>query len=144
MQTLKKNRVGFSLTEAMLATVVLGIAAAGILLPFASGASLQNEGANRTLAVKLASDLMEEILTKPFDQIIGSFGSYSEPYGHVKDSEGGTLSGGVYNRLSRDSNCVYFYTAQESGAGSPRFILASVRVYDNGRQIAEVRRLISK
>ena len=45
-----------------MATVVLGIAAAGVLLPFVSGAAVQAEGAHRTLAAKLASDLMEEFI----------------------------------------------------------------------------------
>ena len=40
----KARQRGFTLAEAMLATVVLGIAAAGILLPFTSGATVQAEG----------------------------------------------------------------------------------------------------
>ena len=65
-----KNQKGFSLAEAMIATVVLGIAAAGVLLPFTSGATVRAEGMRRTLAAKLASDLMEEIIGTEFDQII--------------------------------------------------------------------------
>ena len=51
-----KNRKGFSLAEAMMATVVLSIAAAGVLLPFTSGARVRAEGMRRTLGAKLASD----------------------------------------------------------------------------------------
>ena len=54
---LRTNK-GFSLAEAVMAVVVLGIAAAGILLPFTSGAAVQAEGVHRTLAAKLAADLM--------------------------------------------------------------------------------------
>lgn len=35
---------GFTLAEAMMATVVLGFAAAGVLVPFVSGASVRAEG----------------------------------------------------------------------------------------------------
>ncbi len=42
---------GFTLAEAMMATVVLGIAAAGVLLPFASGAGVRAEGAHEHLAL---------------------------------------------------------------------------------------------
>jgi len=62
------SRRGFTLAEAMMAVVVLGIAAASLLLPFVSGAAVRAEGINRTLAARLASDLMEEIVNTPFDQ----------------------------------------------------------------------------
>ena len=53
-----------------MATVALSIAAAGVLLPFASGARVRAEGMNRTLGAKLASELMEEIVSTPFDRIM--------------------------------------------------------------------------
>jgi len=63
-----KHRNGFTLAEAMIATVVLGIAAAGVLLPYTVGAAVRAEGTRRTLAAKLAGDLMEEIVSTPFDR----------------------------------------------------------------------------
>ena len=44
------NMRGFTLAEAMIAVMVLGIAAASVLLPFVSGAAVRAEGINRTLA----------------------------------------------------------------------------------------------
>jgi prepilin-type N-terminal cleavage/methylation domain-containing protein len=139
-----RNREGFSLAEAMMAVVVLGIAAAGVLLPFASGARVRAEGVRRTLAAKLGSDLMEEILKVPFDQIVGSYNGYTEAEGQVKDSNGTVFSDSNYSNFSRDVSCEYVYVPQESGAGEAKFIRVTVRVYYSGKQIAIINRLISE
>ncbi len=141
-----KNQKGFSLAEAMIATVVLGIAAAGVLLPFTSGAVMRAEGMRRTLAAKLASDLMEEIIRTEFDQIIGKYGTHTEPRGHImKDFDTlAKFTDPMYANFSRDASCVYVYVPQESGAGEFKFIRATVRVKYNGGEIVSLRRLISK
>ena len=82
------HRRGFTLAEAMLAVVVLGIAAAGLLLPFSSGARLRVEGMHRTLGAKLASHLMEQIVHTSFDQIMDDYDGYSEAEGQVKNAAG--------------------------------------------------------
>lgn len=125
-----KNREGFTLAEAVIATVVLGIAAAGVLLPFTSGVSVRAEGERRTLAAKLASDLMEEIIKTPFNQIVTNY-NYTELHSN-------------YAKFNREVNCVKVYVPQESGTGEAKFIRATVRVYYKGREIAIINRLISK
>jgi prepilin-type N-terminal cleavage/methylation domain-containing protein len=137
-----KNPNGFTLAEAMIATVILGIAAAGILLPFTSGQIVRAEGAHRTLGAKLAADLMENIINTPFNQIVVGY-HYSEPKGQVKDSAGVIFTDLNYANYSRNVSCSYVYVPQESGTGQPKFILATVRVYYNGKQIAIINRLIS-
>jgi prepilin-type N-terminal cleavage/methylation domain-containing protein len=139
-----KNLNGFTLIEAMIAVMVLAIAAAGILVPFTSGAMVRAEGIHRTLGAKLAADLMEEIVKSPFDSIVSTYNNYTELQGSVKRTDGVLFSGPVYSKLSRKSTCVYVYVPQESGVASAKYILATVRVYYNGKQIAAVRRLISK
>ena len=139
-----KNRRGFTLAEAMMATVVLGIAAAGVLLPFTSGSAVQADGVRRTLAAKLAGDLMEEIIATPFDQIVSSFDGYSEPQGQIKDAAGAVFSDLNYANFSRDVNCGCVYVPQETGDKESEFILATVRVYYNGGEIAIINRLISQ
>jgi len=139
-----KNQCGFSLAEAMIATVVLGIAAAGVLLPFTSGARVQVEGIRRTLGAKLAADLMEEIINTSFDQIITSYDGYTEPQGQVKDASGTVFTGSNYANFSRDVSCEYVYMPQENGATEPEFIRATVRVYHSGKQLADVNRLIAR
>jgi hypothetical protein len=117
---------GFTLAEAMMATVVLGIAAAGVLLPFASGAKVRAEGLRRTLAANLASDLMEEIISTEFSQIIPMYGTYPEE----------DLSS-TYAKFSRGASCAWDETQDF-------FILVTVWVKYNGREIAVINRLIAK
>ena len=138
-----KNRKGFTLAEAMIATVVLGIAAAGVLLPFTSGAAVRAEGTHRTLAAKLASDLMEEIVKTPFDQIIANYDGYVESQGQVKDVSGAVFTDSNYTNFSRDVTCEHVYVSQESGEGEPKFIYVIVRVFYCGREIAAITRLVS-
>ena len=120
------------------------MAAAGVLLPFVKGAAVRAEGMHRTLGAKLASDLMEEIVTAPFDQIITRYDGYSEPQGQVRDASGEVFTDLSYARYSRDVSCVYAYVPQESGAGAPKFILVSVRGCYGGREIATISRLVSE
>ena len=138
-----KNRKGFTLAEAMIATVVLGIAAAGVLLPFAGGAVLRAEGTCRTLAARLAGDLMEQIVKTPFDQIIANYDGYSEPQGQIKDTSGVVFTDSNYANFSRDVSCVYVYMPQESGDGDAVFIRIIVRVYYRGEEIVTISRLLS-
>jgi len=139
-----KTRKGFSLAEAMIATVVLGIAAAGVLLPFTSGASVRAEGYRRTLASKLAGDLVEQIIQSPVEEIIANY-NYSEPQGDVKDVSGVVFSDLIYSKFSRDVSSGYFdVSAQEIVPTETDFILVSVRVYYEGGEMAVVNRLISR
>jgi prepilin-type N-terminal cleavage/methylation domain-containing protein len=143
MASYYKHRKGFTLAEAMIATVVLGIAAAGVLLPFTSGAAVRAEGTRMTLAAKLAGDLMEEIVNTPFEQIITGYDEYTESQGQVKDASGIVFTDLNYANFSRDVACEYVYMPQESGDGDLKFIRIIVRVYYQGAEIAAISRLVS-
>ncbi|MHC4084032.1 MAG: type IV pilus modification PilV family protein [Planctomycetota bacterium] len=161
-----QNHKGFTLAEAMIATVVLGIAAAGVLLPFTSGATVRAEGTRMTLAARLAGDLMEEIVSRPFHDPDGTlydynpgpeagentfsdfdnvddFDGYTEPQGQVKDASGIVFTDLNYAGFSRDVVCEYVYMPQESGNTGPKFVRVVVRVYYRGGEIATVSRLVS-
>ena len=138
------GRRGFTLVEAMMATVVLSIAAVGVLLPFTSGAAVQAEGMRRTLGAKLASDLMQEIVNTPFNQIVADYGTFSEAQSQVKDAGGVVFTDSNYAMLSRNSMCNYVYVPQENGTGVTKFILVTVRVYYSGKEIAIINRLVSE
>ena len=139
---------GFTLAEAVMAMVVLGIAAAGVLLPFSSGARVQAEGLRRTLAAKLASDLMEEIIATDFDHIVNKYGTYTEPQGHIiRDFfTADEFTDPMYANFSRTASCVEVYVPQQAPReeGQCNFILVTVQVYYSGRQIATINRLISR
>ena len=126
-----------------MAMVVLGIAAAGVLLPFTSGASVRAEGQRRTLAAKLAADLMEEVVKTPFGDIVDKY-NHTETQGQVKDSSGAVFTDDNYACFSRTVSCTEVYVPQESQTGAVKFILAIVQVDYNGREIAVINRLISK
>ena len=140
MRSNHKNLKGFSLAEAMMATVVLGIAAAGVLLPFVSGMRVQAEGMHRTLGAKLAGDLMEWFINTPFEDIVADGGGYvDEPQGQIRDVSGALFSDSdpAYANFSRGAN--YGYDASQ-----PFFVIVTVWVKYNGNEIASLSRLITK
>ncbi len=141
---LGKTAGGFTLAEAMLATVVLAIAAAGVLMPFVAGASVRAEGQRRTLAAKLGADLMERIVNTDPNEIVTTWDGYNEDQGDVTDMTGAIFSDPVYAQYSRDANCVDVYVGSESGDDTPIFIRATVNVYYHGKQIGSVSRLIAQ
>jgi prepilin-type N-terminal cleavage/methylation domain-containing protein len=121
---------GFTLAEAMMATVVLGIAAAGVLLPFTGGAKVRAEGIRATLAANLASDLMEEIINTTFYDIQDEYPEATVP---------------LYPNFSRGAICEKVNVPISPGTYSTdvEFILVTVKVKYNGREIAVINRLIS-
>ena len=126
-----------------MAVTVLGIAAAGVLLPFSGGARIRAEGVRTTLGAKLASDLVEKALNTPFDQLVASY-NYSESQGQVLDAAGQVFTDSNYANFSRDVSSEYVNVAQESGAEAPKFILVTVQAYYSGTVIATVNRLVSR
>ena len=141
----KKQCKGFSLAEAMLAMVILAAAASSILLPFASGAAVRVEGARRTLAAKLASDLMEEIIAADLDgiNIIDYYSTYpDELQGHIKDASGAEFTDSIYSNFSRSVVCEIFEE-------QPFLIIATVTVKynyneDEEDELVSLSRLISQ
>lgn len=125
-------RPGFTLAEATLAMVLLGMAAAGVLLPFSGGAAAQAEGARRTLGAILANDLIERIAGTPFDLIVETYDGWEEAEGQTQvpgDSQ--------YAHFSREATCAWD-PAQDF------FILATVTVRYQERPVATIQRLISR
>ena len=162
-----KSKQGFTLTEAMMAVVVLGIAAASLLLPFISGAAVRAEGVNRTLAARLASDLMEQILRLPFHDPndgtslgpesgetvptgfdnIDDYHGYTEPQGQVRDAAGAVFTDSRYANFSRSVTCEYVYVLPQPAESDPakcEFIRITVQVNHSSKQMATVVRLVSE
>jgi prepilin-type N-terminal cleavage/methylation domain-containing protein len=144
MTKISVNSKAFTLIEAMIALVILTIAAAGLILPFASSAAVQQEGCNQTLATKLAADLIEQIINTDFSQIVPTYGSYSEPKGQIKNAAGVVFTDPMYADFSRQAVCENVYMPQQGNFGTPTFIRITVRVYQNDTKLAEVARLKSK
>jgi type II secretory pathway pseudopilin PulG len=139
------RRTGFTLAEATMALVILGMAAAGVLLPFSSGAAVQAEGLRVTLAAKLANDLMERIVATPADQIVSAWDGRTETQGQVKDAGDVVFTDPMYANFSRQVVCESVRVVPpESGDLPSKFIRVSVQVGYQGREIATLRRLISR
>lgn len=122
--------------EAMIAMVVLAIAAAGILLPFANAASVQTEAAKQGMAASLASELMERIEASTYSSLIATYNGYSETAGALLDATGAAHTGDAYNGFSRTAAC------QSAGVGSVSMILATVTVSHDGREMTKITTLI--
>ena len=137
------KRSGFTLAEATMALVILGLAAAGVLLPFSSGAEVQAEGQRMTLAAKLANDLMERIVATPTGQIVSTY-NYTEARGQVTDAGGSVFTDPMYANFSRQVISADVRVPQESEDLPSNFIRVSVHVGYQGREIATLYRLISK
>lgn len=135
---------GFTLIEAMFALVILMIAVAGLILPFASSAVVSQQGCSQTIAAKLAADLMERIIATDFSQTVATYNGYNEPKGQVKDANGIVFTDPMYADFSREAVCEYIYMPQQTAFATPNFIRITVRVYQNDLKLAEIMRLKSK
>ena len=72
-----RGRGGFTLAEALIASIVLAIVAASAALPFAAGYQQVSDSAQLEQAVALGEAMMEEILARPFfdpEQLSASLG----------------------------------------------------------------------
>ena len=142
-QRRRRGNGGFTLAEATVAMVLLGIAAAGVLLPYASGASVQAEGGHRTLGAVLANALIEQINATAYESIVATY-NYTEAQGQLKDASGTTLTDAMYANFSREVTSQYVRVPQQSDALATTFILATVNVFYQGRSVATINRLISE
>lgn len=133
-----KTRLGFTLPEAVIALVILGMAAAGVLLPFSSGAAAQAEGNHRTLAARLANDLMCRIVATPFSQI-STWNGYADG-----EETNAVFTDPQYAGFRRDVTCTANIAVQQSASSETGFILVVVRVYDRGRLVVTMPRLIGR
>jgi len=103
---------------------ILAAAAAGVILPFASAATVQADGIRRTIAAKLAADLMEDIRATTFTNIVATWNGYSEAQGQVKDVNGTVFADDIYAKFSRTA-------AAQQLSGGPFTAIATIRVTVN-------------
>lgn len=115
-----------------MATVILAIAAAGILLPFAGAASVQYEAERKAVAANLASELTEIILMEDFTDIITTYHGYSEAEGALLDAAGNPHTGSAYEGFSRSVSC------QSATVASVDLVAITVVVSYNNREICRV------
>ncbi len=135
------QNTGFTMIEATIAMVILAIAAAGVLLPFANAASVQQEAARQTMAANLASELMEIILRDNYDDIISKYEIFEEDEGQMKDSDGHKRDDladdeAAYTGYSRAASC---QTVTVAGVD---LIAVTVVVYYDNREMTRITTLV--
>lgn len=130
-----REQKGFTLLEAAMAMVIVAIAAAGVLLPFAAAASVQTEAARQTIAANLASEMMEIIAARPYDNILDYNGRIEIP-GQLKDAAGNFHTGAAYDGFGRSVSC------QPVKVGSVNLIKVTVEVAYRNAPITRITTLI--
>jgi Tfp pilus assembly protein PilV len=122
--------------EATIAMVLLAIAAAGILLPFANAAVVQVEGARQTLAANLASELMEKILLSEPNDILTTYADYAEADGAMLDAWGNAMTDSVYDGFSRSA------TSLPATVASVPLVAVTVTVDYQNNEMTQVTTLV--
>ncbi len=115
-----------------------------MLLPFSSAATVHVEAARRTLAVHLASDLLEEMSAAGYDSIIMDWFTYNENKGQIKKAlSNDEYSDEVYGHFSRQANCEIIRIGE--GINKTELgVLVTVTVSFDGSQMAEISTLVSR
>lgn len=145
-------RRGLTLLESMLASVVLAISVFAITLPFTMGVRNEEAQQRQTVAVALAEELMEEILSKPFSDPQGGckpgpekgeksralfdniddYDGLDEQAETIADCTGEVISDPAARGLSRHVTTEYVYVSGQQTDEAPTFIRVTVEVrYEN-------------
>jgi len=154
--------------EALLASTMLAMGASAVLLPFNVGAQSEHEDARRTLALFLGRELMEEILSKPFDDPQGSeavgpdggessralfdniddYEGYEDGYNKsisaIVGRNGETIDSLAIVGLQREAVVQYIHVAGQDLGADPDFVRVEVIMKYMGDEIVTLRRLVHK
>lgn len=148
----------FTLLESLLASSLLATAVVGIIVPFVAGDQNQLDDSRRTLATSLAQELMEEILTKSFnDQGVGpesgetsrslyncinDYNGYTESAGHILDNCGNIVTDPAGVGLSRTVTVSYVTVPGQTPVTPPIFACVTVEIKYDGNSILKLTRLV--
>ena len=148
---------GLTLLEALLAAVVLAMAASAVIMPYAVGAQAAMRDARQTLAVDLAQDIMEEILSKSFSDPDGKergekgrsswddmsdYDGYEEKAGAIRRFDGTLVDDPAATGLSRHVSVVGVYVSGQDTRQPPTFLRVTVEVRYKGQTLTRLSRLV--
>jgi len=157
-----------TLMEAMLASTMLAMGASAVLLPFSVGAQNEQEDARRTLALYLGRELVEEIISKPFDDPQGSDGigpdsgessralfdniddydrymdGYGTPIGRIVGMNKQAIGGVAIDGLRREVVVRYIHVSGQDFGDAPNFVRVEVIMKYMGDELLTLRRLVHK
>lgn len=159
-------RKGMTLFEGLLASAILAMAALSLLMPFTAAAQNQSIDARRTTAAALAQELMEEIISKPFDDPDGTsypgpeygeslrkyFDNIDDYHGYsdgldqqiasVVSMDGRSLDSTSVVGLSRHVTVDYVYLGGQDMSVAASFVRAKVEVKYRGDSLVVLTRLV--
>ncbi|MHC4982561.1 MAG: type IV pilus modification PilV family protein [Planctomycetota bacterium] len=160
----KKPKIdqGFTLAESLLAAAVLSMTVAAVILPFTAAAVNQQADARITTATCLAEELMEEILSKPFEDPDGAgalgpeaeewtrglfdniddYNGYSEAEGEIVSATGNVVVDPAAVGLSRSASTTYVYVSGQDVSQQPDFIRVNVEVRYRDEPLLNLTRLV--
>ena len=157
-----RRRNGFTLIEALLAISLLAMGITAITVPFTAVAQNEVEDASQCLAGTLASEMMEEILSKPFDDPQGDsvagpevgesnrgnfdnmddYHGYVEAAGSITDAFGSVVSDPAAYNLSRHVDVDYVWVSGQDTEATPTFLRITIEMQQSDQPLLHVTRLV--
>lgn len=158
------RRRGFSIAEAMMASMVLAIAVVGVCGPLSAASEQSQVMRERSTALLLARQLMEEIAAKPLldgglacrlgpesgESSRGKYDSaddyngYTDSTSAFKTLDGQTVQFGAVGTFTRQVAVEYRATPSGSASAAGDFGLVTVTVTTPHKQDIKVSRLLTK
>lgn len=136
LRTARARRAGFTLIEAALTTVIIGVGFMAMLQLLAAGTASNIRGAQTTTGMNLAKNIREMSLKLPFDQLTTLNGVTHAP---PVDSRGVSL-GDTFKNWTQvisvqavDPNKLTFDVSDET----PDALRITVRIMQNGTELCQ-------
>jgi prepilin-type N-terminal cleavage/methylation domain-containing protein len=119
---------GFTLAEAMIAMTILAVATAAVILPFAGGSAIRRDIAKRTIATRLAADLLEEIVNSDLDIVNKrtNYDGFIQWPGCITDATGALVTDPESANFIRVASC------QDAFVAGEKLIWATAYIYEDG------------
>ncbi len=162
--TQRGAQTAFTLIESLLAAAILAMSITAVTIPFTSAAKNEQINARKTVATSFAQELMEEILTRSFEDSQPSSARNPGPEGdeysrcdfdNIDDYDGYTdkpaetsVLGGEISKhpsamdLVRKVTTEYVYVTGQEISGEPEFIRILVEITYHQRSIVRLSRLV--
>lgn len=160
----RQSERGFTLAESLLASAILAMAVTATTLPFTAGAGNEQHDARLSVAVSLAQEILEEILSRSFEDPQGAsqlgpevaenqadrttldnlddYDGLVESSGNITDMAGVRMTDPIAEGLSRSVSAAYVYLSGQDVTLAPSFIRITVEVKYNGESLVKLVRLV--
>lgn len=162
---LPRRAGGFTLFEALLAVMLIGIAAVAFSSALLAGTGQNQAAVQYTIATDLATALMNEIVSRQFRDAgtptifspgpgsdettrllwdnVDDYHGLTEAAGQLRGADGQLLSDASLAGFSRTATATYVTLPGQDSRYSPAFIFVTVEVKYNGVSMVTLKRLIS-